>query len=212
MASRVLAFSPYAGFRVHTNYETTILRGCQIRGANVCAILCDGAFEECDMHSFATTGHARPVNMCRDCRLGSRLDFESAGIPIRWVNEFVRPAERQDIFDWAQSLCPDQLIAASYRGFPVADHIVTAVASQFRRFPIDVRDWQTVNLFRGYLQAGATAYVALSRALEELAPDSILLFNGRLSVLKVAVTLAKGFWYSGAGSRIAPPAGKLVGF
>ena len=48
--SHLLIFSPYA-MRPHlTFYEGTIAKACQVRGATVEYVLCDGLLPECDMH------------------------------------------------------------------------------------------------------------------------------------------------------------------
>ncbi|HEX5270817.1 MAG TPA: hypothetical protein VFW33_10035, partial [Gemmataceae bacterium] len=77
----VLAFSPYACWRLHSNYEVAILSACREGGATVRAVLCDGQFSECDLHSGAGSQAPRPFTLCGGCQADARSVFEGAGLP-----------------------------------------------------------------------------------------------------------------------------------
>lgn len=189
--SMILAFSPHAAWKVHSNYETTILRGCQLRKANVRHILCDAVFAECDMHSFAKTGHGRPANLCQVCQRDAKEAIESAGLPYEWLGQSITTQEHREVYDWVQTLHPHHFRNACYQGFPVGELVASSVISTFRAFPIQIEDYQTASVYRGYLQAGTITFIAASRLLDKYRPDALLLFNGRFSAEKIALELAK---------------------
>jgi hypothetical protein len=189
--TRILAFSPYAAWQFHTNYETTLLRACKVRGAEIKVILCDAAFHECDMDSALKNPDGRPAHLCEQCQLLAKRLLDESGLPYEWIGSYLSPQERQEVFDWAQSLKPEEFLTAVFRGFPVAEWVITSVVSFFRNYPIRLDDWRTVNVFRGFLQAAATACIGLEHIFDQFQPDALLLFNGRMSVTRVAFNLAR---------------------
>jgi len=186
---RVLAFSPYAAWKFHTNYETTILRACQIRGAEVKVILCDAALNECDM--YAPNRESRPINLCDQCQSMAKQALDESGLSYEWLGKYLSKEERQEVFDWAQTTHPHEFPTAIFRGFPVGDWVITSVVSGFRKYPIPLDDWRTVSTFRGFLYAAAITCIALEHIFELWNPDAMLLFNGRLSVTRVVFNLAR---------------------
>src|SRR3954468_12223163 len=97
---RIVAFSPYTS-RYHLfAYEATILKACQIRGADVEYLLCDGLLPQCDQYwkSFPdSTG--RPSDICRTCQAKAKrnlreVDTPLKALPYRWLSEFVPESER----------------------------------------------------------------------------------------------------------------------
>jgi len=189
--TKVLAFSPYAAWRVHANFETTFTRACQSRGAEVKHILCNEVFAECDASNSTGTPKGRSAEVCRWCQSEAKLAIEEAGLPYEWLGKYIKPEEQRSIVAWAQSLRPEEFAETSFDGFPIGPCVCTSLGSYFRTFPIRLDDWQTSNIFRGFLHGAAQTYVGLKRVFEEWQPDALVLFNGRLSMTRVAITLAK---------------------
>jgi len=189
---RVLVFSPYLAWRLHANYETTIARACKLRGASIKYVLCDSALAECDMTGGIASVTVKTPEFCDSCRADAKSIIEETGLDYQWLGEFVTADERREIFDWAQSLPPDRMLTAEFRGHPVGAWVTTSVVSHFRSYPIKLDDWNVVGILRGYLQGAAMTVVGLARVYDEWMPDAVLLFNGRRSVLHVAYSLARG--------------------
>jgi hypothetical protein len=189
--TRILAFSPYAAWRVHANYETTITRACQVRGAEVKHILCDGVFAECDVSNSTGTPTGRTAELCRWCQGEARVAIEEAGLAHEWLSRYIEPQEKRAIVAWAQGLRPEEFADSTFHGFPVGSCVRSSMVSYFRTFPIRLDDWQTSNIFRGFLHGAAQTYVGFKHLLEEWQPDALVLFNGRLSMTRVALTLAR---------------------
>lgn len=188
---RILAFSPYAAWHAHSNFEKTFTRACQVRGAEVKHILCDGVFAECDVSNSTGTPTGRTAEVCRWCQGEAKVAIAEAGLAYDWLSRYIEPQEQRAIVAWAQCLRPEEFGDSTFDGFPIGGCVRTSIVSYFRTFPIRLDDWQTSNIFRGFLHGGAQTYVGLSRALDEWQPDALVLFNGRLSMTRVALTLAK---------------------
>ncbi len=189
--SRILVFSPYARIKFTTNYEMTIARACQTRGAEIKYVLCDGMLAECDMRLFTRTSVGRPFDICTSCQAEAKANLESAELSYDWLSKYVTPEEQREVFQWAQGLSPEEFPGARFRGHPLGEWIVSSIASYFRVAEIDMEDWETVTVSRGFLQAAAVTCIGLERLLEEWRPDSLLILNGRWSVLRVAFNLAR---------------------
>jgi hypothetical protein len=191
--SRVLIFSPYATRPHVTAYEGTIAKACNVRGATVEYLLCDGLLPECDMHwdSFNLLGPARPrpLNICEGCKAGAKKQIEGLGLPHRWLGEFVTKPEREQAFEWAQSLPPSEISKAVYLTYPIGEWVQSSMFSYFRQYPADLKNWRVVNAYRGFLLSGAIAALGLRRYLDTHSVDCALLFNGRQSVTRVAFEL-----------------------
>ena len=189
---QLLVFSPYA-MRPHlTSYEGTIAKACQLRGATVDYVLCDGLLPECDMHwDSMTTNRPRPLDICEWCQAGSKAQILQMGLPYRWLGEFVSKAERDLAFAWAQSLSPSEIGKATYLEYPIGEWVQSSVFSYFRQYPADMNNWRVVNAYRGFLLSGALVVVGLLKYLETHHVDCALLFNGRQSITRVAFELLR---------------------
>jgi hypothetical protein len=187
---KILAFSPYTYWRHHANYELAILTACRERGAQVRVLLCDGQFSECDLHD-ASSGAPRSFSMCKLCQSDARAIFEAGGLPYEWLSRYLTSEHRREAFEWATGLRPAEFPSASFRGQPIGPWVTRSVVIYWRRYPLPLDDWDTVNVYRGFLHAGAVAYLGLSAALDHASPDALLLFNAERSVLRIAFKLAR---------------------
>lgn len=185
--SRVLVFSPYASRPHLIAYEGTIAKGCQLRGAQVEYLLCDGLLPECDMHWDSFPGnYPRPFDLCQNCRSGAASRVTEFDLPYRWIGQFTSETERENAFTWAQSLSPSEIPNATFKGYPIGEWVLSSVVSYFRQYPPDMDNWHVVNVYRGFVFGASIVTMALRKYLEENAIDSALLFNGRQSITRVA--------------------------
>ena len=188
--SNLIIFSPYARRPHLTFYEGTIAKACQLRGATVEYVLCDGLLPECDMHwDSMTNNRPRPIELCQWCQAGSKERIAETGVPHRWLGEFVTTPEREQAFAWAQSLAPSEICQATYLGYPLGEWVQSSVFSYFRQYPADMNNWRVVNAYRGFLLSGALVAIGLRRYLATHSVDCALLFNGRQSITRVAFEL-----------------------
>ncbi len=186
--SRILIFSPYQLWTIHTIYEETIAKACLARGATVEYLLCDG-LPECDQHWDSKTNFPRPFDLCQRCQTQAKAALDGLGFPYRWLGDFVSPAEKAAAFAWAQGVPPAELCQASFKGTPIGEWVLSSVISYFRHYPPDLNNWHVVNVYRGFLYSAAMVATGIRNFLEANAFDSALLFNGRQSITRVALEI-----------------------
>jgi hypothetical protein len=189
--TRILVFSPYALWKVHTIYEETIAKSCQAQGASVEYLLCDGLSPECDLHWDSKSNSPRPLDLCQRCQAVARTSLDTAGFPYRWLGEFVTPAERTAAFDWAQSIAPADFRHAEFDRAPLGEWVLASVISYFRQYPPDLGNLHVVSVYRGFLNGAAVVATGLRRYLESNAIDAALLFNGRQSLTRAALEMLR---------------------
>jgi len=186
--TRVLVFSPYALWKIHTIYEETIAKACQVQGAKVEYLLCDG-LPECDQHWDSKANSPRPLDLCKRCHASAKVSLDNLSFPYRWLGEFVSPAEKVTAFEWAQTLSPAELRQASLEGVPIGEWVLSSVISYFRKYPPDLDNWHVVSVYRGFLFSAAIVAIGLRNYLNANAIDSALLFNGRQSITRIALEI-----------------------
>jgi hypothetical protein len=187
--TRILVFSPYATWKVHTSYEATIATACQVRGATIEYLLCDGPLPECDQHWDSKANSPRPFDLCQRCQATAKTSLDNLGFPYIWLGDFVSQPERTAAFAWAQGVASADLRFASFQGKPLGEWVLSSVISYFRQYPPDLNNWHVVSVYRGFLFSAAIVAAGISNYLEANAVDSALLFNGRQSITRVALEI-----------------------
>lgn len=185
---RILTFSPYQLWTIHTIYEETIAKACQVRGGTIEYLLCDG-LPECDQHWDSKTNFPRPFDLCQRCQMKAKSSLDNLGFAYRWLGDFVSPAEKAAAFAWAQGAKPSELREASFKEFPIGQWVLSSVISYFRHYPPDLDDWHVVSVYRGFLFSAAIVAAGLWNYLNDNAIDAAILFNGRQSITRVALEI-----------------------
>jgi hypothetical protein len=184
--TRILIFSPYALWEIHTLYEGVIAKECQTRGAHVQYLLCDGLLPECDQHWDSKANSSRPLDLCERCQTAARANLDNLLLPFRWLGDFANPAEKADAFAWAQGVPSGELFDARFRENPLGEWVLSSVISYFRQYPPDMLSSHVVSVYRGFLYSAAIVTIGLRNYLDANQIDSALLFNGRQSITRVA--------------------------
>jgi hypothetical protein len=187
--ARILIFSPYAERTLHTHQEGTIARAWMVRGATIEYLLCDGLLPECDQHWDAFAGTPRPFDLCQRCQAAAKANLAELGFANKWLGDYVDQVERETAFTWAQSLTPAEMLQATFRDYAVGGAVFSSVASYFRENPPDFSQWRTVNVYRGFLYSAAITIIGLENFLELYSTEAAIVFNGRVSVTRVALEL-----------------------
>jgi hypothetical protein len=186
--SRILIFSPYQLWTIHTIYEETMAKACQVRGASVEYLLCDG-LPECDQHWDSKASAPRPADLCQHCKAAAKASLVNLDFPHQWLTAFVSDAERAKASDWAHSLTPAELPEASFEGTPIGKWVLSSMVSYFRQYPPDLSNAHVVSVYRGFLVSGAIVATALRNYLKANVVDATILFNGRQSITRVALEI-----------------------
>ena len=186
---KVLCFSPYARWMLHTLYEITIAHALKLRGMEVNFILCDGVFSECDIHWAAT--EPRNEYSCFQCQAIVADLFYKMKMPYKWLGNFLMPQDFKIAQKWILSIDKEALENATFDGINLYNWVISSVHSHFRVNFIDLNNPVMEKALRNYLYSGALAYLALSRIIDFYKPNVLLLFNGRLYLTRIAFELAK---------------------
>ena len=187
--TRILIFSPYALWGIHTIYEETMAKACAAKGAEVRYLLCDGLLPECDQHWDSKSGAGRPADICQRCQIAARSNMERLAFPHTWLGDYIKQSEKANAFAWAQKLTPAEFRDAAYLGLPLGNWVLSSVVSYFRKYPPALDNWRVASVYRGFLYSAALVATALGNYLDANPVDSALLFNGRQSITRVAFEL-----------------------
>jgi hypothetical protein len=186
---RILIFSPYALWSIHTIYEETIAKACAAQGAEVRYLLCDGLLPECDQHWDSKSSAGRPADICQRCKIAAVSNMNRLSFPYGWLGGCVSQLERAEAFAWAQQLSPSEFREATYHGLPLGTWVLSSVVSYFRKYPPSLDNWRVVSVYRGFLYSAALVATGLGNYLDANQVDAALLFNGRQSITRVAFEL-----------------------
>lgn len=189
MASRkkVLIYTPYGYWDLHTAYEITIGHALRLRGAEVRFIGCDAQFTDCDV-AWAAVNPRKP-DTCRKCIEASCRIFDAMKMPLEWLGAFVTEADRQEAKRSVDALRNDELLRAHFRGRPIGDWVRSSLHTHFRMNELDLGDPTIVAGYRSYIYSGSIALAGLEVLLDSFQPDSMLLLGGRLFSHRIALEL-----------------------
>lgn len=188
-APRVLCWMPYGQWTLHAQHEQTLLQGARWHGAAVRYIMCDGAFQSCDMHWEAV--RPRDEHSCAHCMRMQQRTANGLRMPHEWLTQHLTADERAEAARWAAAVPAAELTTAMWDGWAIGDWIVSSIHSQFRSNRIDVTNPAHERVLRAHLDAGLLVAFAMRRLLADWRPDVLLLFNGRMGVLRVAFEMAR---------------------
>ena len=195
----IVCFAPYTNWSIHSARQVTILQALRLRG---CSVSCDGAFEVCDMTQ-AANGAAIPPDerACLTCQSSVAARLAAWGMPYRWFGRWLKSPDFALAQDWAAHLDPQTFATAVYDGpadgkparerWEIGHWVRSSVHTHLRHNVLDLHDPAVVAAYRHYLKAGLLAALGLSRLFARERPAAQLLFNGRMSVTRVALEVAK---------------------
>lgn len=170
-------------------WETTILHALKIRGVDVKYVLCDGLYTECDIFWKATKPrHKLACTVCKASVSGlmSRMLME-----YEWLSKYLILEEFEKARQWVDSLRPEMFFSAQYEDWQIGEWVRSSVHSHFRMVELDLEDYEVQNTYREYLYSGMIACFGIHRLLNYYNPDTLFVFNGRMSSTRIALELAK---------------------
>ena len=186
-APHIVCFSPYAMWRLHSTWEFTILRALAMRGAKISLILCDSISASCDLYWQEKTV---PWDRCVVCQARTTQQARFLRTPFQWISRYIDQAESARIHHWAASLRDDELRHARFDGQPLGDWVLGSVHTHFRLSRLELNEPQ-LKVYRNYLEGAAMTFTGMRAAIEQLQPDSLFLFNGRMSLPRSAIEAAR---------------------
>lgn len=186
---RVLCYSPYNMWELHGLWETTILHALKIRGVDVKYVLCDGLYTECDIFWKATK--PRPKLACTVCKASVSGLMSRMLMEYEWLSKYLILEEFEKARQWVNSLRPEMFFSAQYEDWQIGEWVRSSVHSHFRMVELDLENYEIQNTYREYLYSGIIACFGIYRILNYYNPDTLFIFNGRMSSTRIALELAK---------------------
>ncbi len=189
MNERVLIYSPYSSWWLHTLYDITIGHGLRLRGADVKFLCCDGVFTDCDIAWAAV--RPRNAETCLKCVGFKEQVFTALQAPAEWLGGYISPNARAQAQAWVASIADAELPDASFRGYPLGQWVRSSIHSHWRMARLDLNDPKVITAYRSYLFSGAIALDGLQRVFAQFRPQAVVMLNGRFFSHRIAMELAR---------------------
>ena len=188
--SKVLSFSPFAFWRLHSLYEVAICHNLRWRGHPVTYVICDGLFSDCDMFWESTCG-PRPDNACAICQSNVQRSLTDLGIQPTPLSKYRQIDHNAVAKEFVEQIKDSELLEVCFDGYQISNYIKSSVHSHLRINSIDLDNQKHRSTLRSYIYSGIIALVLIRRMLSIEQPSIVLLFNGRLAVTRIALELCK---------------------
>jgi len=185
---RVACFSPYATWDIVSAWELTVLGALPTRGFDNRLHLCDAVSSMCDL---VWTDKDPPWDRCVVCQNRATQASRLLRHPFEWLSRYVDTADRTQADEWVASLPDDGLRDARWGEDPLGEWCVSSVFSHFRVSHLETSNPRVERVYREYLRSAAITLAGCRRWLESVRPDVLWLFNGRLSLTRVAFEAAR---------------------
>jgi hypothetical protein len=180
---KVLMASSIGAYAHAVTLESALAAALTFRGAEVHALLCDGAMTACaeceaslypDVASFVQRGPAR--DLCRDCRWPAEQVYAKLGIRVHRYSEWLTPDDRAEARRIAGSLPFDRIETFTLDGLRIGEHAHAGALRFFASGSLD--EPQAEAVLRRYLEAALLTAYATRRLLRALGFSSLVLTHG----------------------------------
>ena len=167
--TRVLMASSIGSYAHAVSLESALAAALTFRGAEVHALLCDGALTACaeceaslypDVAKFVERGPTR--DLCRDCQWPAERVYAQLGLTVHRYSDWLTPADRADATRIAGEVPADQITCFTLDGLAIGEH---AHAGALRFFATGALDDEPLAepVLRRYLESALlTAYATRS--------------------------------------------------
>ncbi|MEA3287669.1 MAG: hypothetical protein U9Q77_09890, partial [Candidatus Marinimicrobia bacterium] len=189
MSTKVLFYTPYGSWYLHSLYDITLGHSLKIRDAQVKFIGCDGVFTDCDVHWVNTA--PRTSESCKICQQSHVQVYKQLGMPLEWLGAYITEHERKQIDQWVTSLDNLELLDAHYQDQPLGKWVESSVHSHFRMNELDMLDAEIAGAYRSYLLSAGLAWCGFNRVFDEFEPEVLFMLSGRFFSHRVAYEIAK---------------------
>jgi hypothetical protein len=187
--TRVLFFSPYGQWHYHVVQELTLAHALALRGAEVRVVSCNGLFSACDVYREGL--NPRDGMSCLRCQAMTVTAHADLGVPFEWLGAFIPRASHAAVLAWAEALRDDELLRATWKGWPVGEWATSSAFFQFRMSSLELSDPKVVAGLRQHVHGAALAVEGLEPLLDEVRPDLLVTLNGRFFSHRAAFELAR---------------------
>jgi hypothetical protein len=181
---RVLLASSIGSYAHAVTLESALAVALTLRGAEVHALLCDGAISACaeceaslypDIRTFVGHGPAR--DLCRDCRWPAEQVYRSLGIVVHHYSESLTHTDRDEARRLAHTLPFPQISTFTLDEVAVGEHAYAGALRFFASGSLESEP-QGEPVLRRYLEAALLTAFATRRLLRTQRYDSAVLTHG----------------------------------
>lgn len=163
------------GMDLMLHVEGAIAAALRLRGADVHAVICDGAYRACVRREY---NQGVPVkewaNLCKECPKHTAAALDALQVPYSFVGDFVSEARRTELWEMSDGFTWDDLDTFEYKGVPVGKNIQSGIIRYMQGHDYDGdRDVMQEYVYSGILSCEATHV-----ALERHSPDRVYLSHG----------------------------------
>jgi hypothetical protein len=181
---RVLMASSIGAYAHAITLESALAAALTFRGAEVHALVCDGAMTACaeceaslypDVAAFVQGGPSR--DLCRDCRWPAERVYEQLGIRVHRYSEWLTPEDRAEARRIAQALPYREIEAYTLDGLQIGEH---AHAGALRFFATGSLHEEPLAepVLRRYLESALLTAFATRRLVRSVGFSSAVLTHG----------------------------------
>lgn len=186
--SRIVCFSPYAMWQLHSTWEFTVLNALRRRGCETHLVFCDGVSPACDLF---WNGQIPPWDRCLVCQNRTTQIARLLRHPFAWLSRYIDQDARDSATQWAAAVPDDSLTTAVFENAAIGAWVKGSVHSHFRLSRLNLDDPVVRDVYRQYLTGAAVTLVGCRALLLSTQPDVLWLFNGRQSLPRVAFEAAR---------------------
>lgn len=199
MRRRVFLFVPFGSWSVHNQVDAIVGASLLQRGCDVIALRC---------HQFPN-GHcdvtmhtpAQRQQICDHCHAYGDHFFENFKIPMLALDHYLSDQDILSIHHWLDSTSNEVLLSnfpdIHYGEWPVGEWAKSTILNQFIIKQLPAQNELIKQAYLQYLRTVVLTCIALERFIADWKPTDALVFNGRMTMFRVAVEILsrKGIHY-----------------
>jgi hypothetical protein len=181
---RVLMATAIGSYAHAVTLESALAVALTFRGAEVHALLCDGALTACaeceasiypNLHRFVEHGPSR--DLCRDCRWPAENVYKTLGLKIHRMSDWLAVEQRADARRIASTLPLGEIANFTFDGLNIGEH---AHAGALRFFATGSLENEPLAepVLRRYLESALLTALASRRLMRSLAFTSAVFTHG----------------------------------
>ena len=181
---RVLMATAIGSYAHAVSLESALAAALTFRGAEVHALLCDGALTACaeceaslypNLERFAANGPSR--DLCRDCSWPAERVYAALGLKVHKYSDWLTPEDRAEARRLAAATPPAEIPAFRWDGLAIGEH---AHAGALRFFATGALDGEPQGeaVLRRYFESALLTAFATRRLLRTLHFSSAVFTHG----------------------------------
>ncbi|KPA15174.1 Capsule polysaccharide biosynthesis, partial [Candidatus Magnetomorum sp. HK-1] len=182
---KILLFSPYGLWQVHSQVDVMIGAALRLRGCEVISVCCDGVFENCPI------AKVNQEQMCKQCSMMSNNLFSNFKIPIIFLKKLLSDELILQLKSWVQNIPVDKLYKTKLGQNEIGKWIIPSILSYFTCGKPDFSNPEFVKIYRSFLLNSSLIVHSFGKLLDSFKPDHVICYSGIHCYYKIAYELAR---------------------